>query len=436
MPLIKNDTVYDKRINKLAIFLYIIFFFSDDTYLFGTNSNGVFLTIARYIMIPFCIYMITRPEGGIDFDGDSAKWLAYITSVAVFIMASLANHELLNYMVIRVLVMTVGFLFATQYSFDDFAEAFERFVYFVCICSFPMTVLSFLAPKVIHFLPVVYARYSKAYTYGLCGIISEFDGTLIVRATGIFREPGVFQIFINVALMFELLYRKEIRCKLVWVYVITLLTTFSTAGYVVGILIFSVYCLFIPKEQGWKEHYLILFFVVAIPIVLFILFGENTALWQTVFGKVKDGVGSNGSMAVRLSGIITSIEIALDYPLHGIGIQSMSKYYLAYTTKSSFFKWGNDQYANTLFCQFSCHGIPFGTLFLVGTYKFRKWISENRIVGISIFLIIALLYMDEILQYSALPYIIMFYGYGFTDEYWKREEQKRIQWFEQDSRKY
>ena len=423
---------YENKINRLAAFLYIIFFFSDDTYLFGTNTNGIFLTIARYIMIPFCMYMVARTEGGFDFEGDYSKWLAYFAFIIVFVAASIANHEFLNYMIIRILVITVGFLFATQYSFEHFTEAFERFVYFVCICSFPMTIISVVLPKIIHFLPVVYLKNAKVYTYGLCGLISSMDGTLTIRAMGIFREPGVFQIFINLALLFELLYRKKVRPKFVWVYLIALITTFSTAGYVVGIFIFSMYCLFLPKKEEWKEHYVILFFLAAIPVILFIVFGENTVLWQTVFGKIKEGIGTNGSMAVRLSGVITSIEIALDHPLHGVGIQSMAKYYFAYTSKSVFFKWGNEQYANTLFCQFSCHGIPFGTLFFVGTYKFRNWFTEKKIFGFGIFLAIALMYMDEILQYSALPYMLMFYGYGFTDEYWKKEEQKRTQWLSQN----
>ena len=77
--------------------------------------------------------------------------------------------------------------------------------------------------------------------------------------------------------------------------------------------------------------------------------------------------------------------------------------------------WTHDN-TNTLFYQFAAHGIPFGVLFAVGTYKFGNCFANGRkIITISVFLMLFLLYIGENLQYSIFPYIAVFYGYGWKE---------------------
>ena len=58
----------------------------------------------------------------------------------------------------------------------------------------------------------------------------------------------------------------------------------------------------------------------------------------------------------------------------------------------------------------------FGVLFAVGTYKFGNCFANGRkIITISVFLMLFLLYIGENLQYSIFPYIAVFYGYGWKE---------------------
>ncbi len=75
------------------------------------------------------------------------------------------------------------------------------------------------------------------------------------------------------------------------------------------------------------------------------------------------------------------------------------------------------QNTNTLLYQYAAHGIPYGILFTLGTYKFANLLSRGeKLIKLSVFIMIVMLYIGENLQYSELPYIIIFYGYGCYDK--------------------
>ena len=57
-------------------------------------------------------------------------------------------------------------------------------------------------------------------------------GIEFVRNQGIFWEPGVLQIFLNLILFIHLIHKKK-RGIIFWMTIIALLTTFSTTGLVV-----------------------------------------------------------------------------------------------------------------------------------------------------------------------------------------------------------
>ena len=404
-------------IDKDAVLLYIIMFMSGDTYLFGTNINENVLTAARVSLILVCVYIIYKMHFRIRLSGNKAKTMAYLTTAILFISVGIANGDTITRIGVKVLAMTIAFLLCMLFSFEKYAETFNKTMYFIAYTAVAFTVIAYIAPDLVRRLPyITNTANTKIYTCGFAGLLEGVLGQTMVRTQGIFWEPGVFQMYLNLAVAIELLYKKQINKKYITAYIIALFFSFSTTGYIVFAWIITAY-VFIKRNAGREDviNRLVIIFLVFFAVVAVIQF---TNIGDVVFGKMFDKGNVNfGSTTTRLAGIIVSTKIAFDNPVFGIGMVNMDSEFLrvALASRDILGGWTHDN-TNTLFYQFAAHGIPFGVLFAVGTYKFGNCFANGRkIITISVFLMLFLLYIGENLQYSILPYIAVFYGYGWKE---------------------
>lgn len=83
-------------------------------------------------------------------------------------------------------------------------------------------------------------------------IIFNFEGTLLTefRNSGPFWEPGGFAIFLILALLFNLVKTKILYSKKNGLFIIALITTFSTAGYIALFIVISGYYILNRKASS------------------------------------------------------------------------------------------------------------------------------------------------------------------------------------------
>ena len=131
-------------------------------------------------------------------------------------------------------------------------------------------------------------------------------GFSMVRNQGLFWEPGVLQVFLNIMLFLNLFVR---RFNLVVIALITfaILTTFSTTGLMVMFLQFVFYSVTIVKRN------LLLF-----PILIGVLIGLYAITSLNLTDKVL-GEGAT-SFQIRFFDLVQPVYIAADYPLTGVGL--------------------------------------------------------------------------------------------------------------------
>lgn len=142
------------------------------------------------------------------------------------------------------------------------------------------------------------------------------------RNSGPFWEPGIFQIYINIALYFALFFREKNGQFQLWhalIYGITMLTTFSTTGYLVmaGILMWK----FISVYRSIRDisMKIVIFFV--LPIVL-LLVGCIVISTPTVANKFDE---DNGSYKRRSADLEEVIPIITESGPFGLGAQSSAR---------------------------------------------------------------------------------------------------------------
>ncbi|MDU6365061.1 MAG: hypothetical protein E6582_16250 [Clostridium sp.] len=134
------------------------------------------------------------------------------------------------------------------------------------------------------------------------------------RNSGMFWEPGAFQCFINISLIFELFGEKKNKFNII-LFIITIITTQSTTGYIIMamVLLYSMVTLKIKFKN--KTNVILLFLVIIIG--LFYLFNS-----KIITDKFDTG---NTSYRLRTNDFMGSINIITKYPLKGVGYVSELK---------------------------------------------------------------------------------------------------------------
>lgn len=390
--------------NKYYIILLIILFTSVDTILFGTNGNRTMNYLPRFMALVGIIFLMSR------YIKRDTALIACITMVLISSVSNFIYDSDLATLITRVLFIILAYLLAEKFTINNYFKVYDFFMYFVSIFALLMEFIVFIFPNVVrNFFVIVNTSGTQFYSLGFASILSNFVGTgLPIRASGIFWEPGAFAVYLVIALMGQLYVFKSINIKHVVLYLISLLLTFSTTGIFAGAMLIFTYT-FYGKNNN-KNNYLIrcITIILIILIIVLILFGENTMLYNTIFGKIING---DSTAKTRYASFLVPFAILLDYPLLGVSGGNISELMRPYTYRFGNLLQASNMCTNTLSYQFGAYGLLFGLLFVIGTIKFCKKIScEKKIVTIGLFFTFFFAYFGENF-FSFFPYIFVFLGF-------------------------
>lgn len=398
-----------KRIvnNKLLLIMVIIaIVVSDDTLLFGTNLDNRFIS-AKYIIIiaTFCLLFIRVFAERIKINAN--VFLIAITMMSLLIISCVLNNDFrLGYFYRCILVMS-GLLFTTVISFDDFTLHYDKVMKSLAIASLIGFALFRSFAIVLDLFPTVLNSAHMEFYNLFFTVIPKYSGGF-ARNYGIFREPGVFQMFLIIGLMFQMFALKRPRTKVQIVYIIALVTTFSTTGYIA--LIFVAILYFTKKNDSHGEKTSKVIIIVCLLLILIYLLFFTGFIYKegygSVFGKLTDS--TNASLSARLASVVVNLKLFFNSPVWGVGVthvdtsfaplaQSILGVYTIHNT-------------NTVFWQLAAYGAIFTFLWLCGIYKLCRRLSVKKIDTMVIFIIFMILFFGENLSYSLITSVLLFYG--------------------------
>ena len=367
-----------RRIDLEKIFpvfmVLLMLFCSHDTLLFGTNEDETFITIRK--IVPFVIVALTFPYVFFNRFMDTAKTFGMILIFAIPFLSCIVNNEPYdNYIYRGVIILSAAF-FALVFNSKRFFEIYNKIMKFLTLWSCSVWLISVLFPTFIKMFPIISNYESRDYYFVIFSNVSYFEN--ISRNLGIFREPGVYTIFLIVALIGEILILDNKWKKLnIVLFCIGLFTTLSTAGYILLFALAAYYLLI--YHDSIKESVIIL-----IAILLGFLVAYQFGMLDMVFEKFSDGSNTYGSWFSRMSSITENVEITLANPVFGIGRYALYDITLAvdgvYTA---------DANTNTILIGSAAYGVVFGILTLLSCLRFSYYICKKRIFStIVIFLIL------------------------------------------------
>lgn len=308
-------------------------------------------------------------------------------------------------------IIVYSYIFTTELNFDSFKKLYVK-------CMSTISAIAIVGFFIGSFSNFYYSLPTITNVNG----ISYYDGIIFFgmndysrgRNLGIFWEPGIFAIFIAIAILFMLFDSEKINKIQFAILLFALFSTLSTTGYFL-MAICLIGLIYIRKKAGITKGILLIL------SVLFIIIGiiNSSAIFSTllstfprVFTKLID---NSSSTTYRMDSIKYNLEIFARSPIFGNGLIRTN---ILFSELSR----GSQTSTMTLyFAQFGLIGIIYVVSFYVAVIKYRTW-TKGKIILFCLAWTIML--NVEIVTFFPLIHIISFYFIKeslFNSQYLKQE---------------
>lgn len=401
-------TYTNSRNKALNVLLIILLFTSVDTLWFGTNSQRAMLFVPRIIGV-LCIFAFPIIKSG-----TFSNWKINIKKIAILIfflliisISSLVNHEYSMTYISRIITVSVGYIICRYFSERKFAQIFDCFMTIVSVSALILEFFAYTMPSLLsHSFHVTNSANKLYYSFFVSSIYVENNiGNPFIRASGIFWEPGAFAIFLIFALVMQLFIFEKTNNKKAILYVITIVFTFSTTGYVALVFLIMTFVLS-PRNTHFSRRLKGLFVLMLLALLGFMIYMEDTTLYNNVFGKLTNGTSS---ATTRYSSLFNGLNVAFDHPFLGVASQSQDYMSIYVNSSENLYTNGGLIIANTIVAYMVSYGLLFGIVFSLGIIRYFKKYSRNNLEWIMLSVTIFLAFSGERF-FSFFPFVFVFTG--------------------------
>lgn len=274
--------------------------------------NDIIFTIPFTFIILFKVRKIKQNIFYISFI------LLLFSIMVTYIMLDRLNLNLYIPIICKIII---AFGIVNYYSFKEFRGYFLKSMLLISIIS----ILGYILIN-LNLLNLSIKYNKNMVPYGI-GYIFFYIPWTIDRNLGIFWEPGIFATYLSIALIFELfLENKKYNWFRVIIFIITLITTKSAAGY--GLLFLITILLIIDKIKSNRKKSRQFFEFIGICIIFLVIINYEALI--SVFGLEKSIIfkkliGESLKKQPRVLSIKDNLNKFLVNPFIGIGIKEYYK---------------------------------------------------------------------------------------------------------------
>ena len=386
------------------IILFLLIYCSFESLLFGTNiliSFKVYM-ISIYLVLEFImLMMIVFKEKKLTFDKKDIFKCYILISLIFFaqIYSYIRGYSFFcpQYFY-NVLIIIIALTFGKIYSQDDFKKIFVNIMYYLAVFGIIIYCLNILRIDIPHFI-VINKSNGIFYHYLLSATVLP-NKYSILRLFGIFREPGVFAIFLSMALFFELFFSQKIALRKLIVFIIAILLTFSTSGYIIMSLYLLIY-FFSFTDYSKKSLFLkVLLILFAISIFMF---GISSEYNNFVFGKLYI---ENDSYNSRIYSLYSGFVLSFKNFFLGQGWDYIITEFSNFVDNN--YQIMNVHFTNTYLKMAVTYGWIFTLIILFYTFIFLKKKSFSKKQFILFIIIWLMMFSNEDFILNPIIYLILF----------------------------
>jgi hypothetical protein len=350
---IKKESIY----NFFDYFLLLAIIALTGFEFFFRDKMMIYFILAPISFILFFLKNEKIPSKLIVFLG--ILLLLFILQSASFDMPySLAFTGVLRFFVYFLIISIVGV---------RFNKVFVNIMYAICIIGVSLFILTLISTDFYDFLVQISQNISSIGidndiniewsnpSQNIIIYVIPLETTL--RNNGPFWEPGMFAVFINIALAINLLSSKRMLDKKNIVFIIASITTFSTASLIATFIILLYHFLFVVKNR-----YSILFMII-LPFIVIPVFNS-----QYIMGKINYNVETIDKSDSRFGAALVHFDEITKSPIigHGANVNESLEKALGELGVSP----------NGLTNIFRVYGIPFSILLYILLFKAASYITK------------------------------------------------------------
>lgn len=325
-----------------------------------------------------------------------------------------------------------GFLLTQLLSYHEFITSYLRVMRLICSLSLIVFVLNSISNSALSFVPTIGLR-SGREVKDLFFTVFLNDAT-INRNYGIFWEPGAFQTFITLAMLFSLLSYKS-NDKLFQrvfdfcLFFAAMVSTKSTTAYIILIFLLLLIVLLGYKKLKmiYPQHLSIYWRIVFLTTIVvgFVALVWGQPYFMQVFGKLRgvfdSAVKTNYSTQVRINALYYPTKAFFSAPLTGLGFEKFNKLASEYADSMLTF---------TLINWFALYGLLFGAICSKLYFKSVLKMASNQgiLAKLIILIIMILMVISESYTYNPIMFALMFYSVETLpmEHYKGRESSRRL----------
>lgn len=390
----------------------LMVFISEDTLFFGTNRITFYHNIAQYIIFLIAIFaMIVLLIRKSSFSNRKPIIICILLIISLWISCAANSDPTPNYFY-RTGLIVCAFFIAQILSRRHFLRAYEFIVRLIAVVSIVLYIFHILLPELLDLLPSIENTSGYIFRNALLSVAPYKGYAEYARSYGIFREPGVFAVFLILGVYIQLFENKKFLLRDLLIYVVAIILTFSTTAYITFVMLFLLF-VFRNKTITTASRKIILllgFFALWIILSLFTDFLSSEGI---ILGKFDPQSTSYSSGISRLASVVVNGRIFLRNPLFGVGsyrINFMFQQELLQTSQISTIGVHN---TNTLMMGLSTYGIIFGIVVMISLYKFFR-LHNGILMSVLLFALAYVLFSGESFLNNILFYLLVFYGISET----------------------
>lgn len=316
----RSLTIDKEVLGKIGGILIILFtVYATDTAYFAANIPTKVLLLVIGFIVLFLVYVyfnLKRSNLSIPF----YKFLFLIFFMGMVITTMLYNSDSVRSYLHIILLIFCGFFVTELLSFQVFTRMFKTFMLFLCIAS----LIAFIVKPLILQHSLLLPNFTNATGVQFINLgVTNIPVISVNRNFGVFWEPGVFQAYINLALIFELFFNKQFpRSNYILIFILTIFSTLSTTGLICLCLIIIAYM--IKNKFKYIKHFKTIAVIIVLFMGLLISMQLHPDIYfasynNSVFGKLSD-IG--GSFDERINATIADFYVSIHNPLFGVGINN------------------------------------------------------------------------------------------------------------------
>lgn len=376
------------RIDYIVVFLLVVI--SDACYWFESSGDETFNIVRFAFLFVFPFFLLFKYHPLIN-----KKGVAVVGSMSAIILLSsfINNGRIKGGDITLIFTLLSAFLVACVYEGNKFFLLYRNVILF--LTGYSLFLWLFVAVGII--TPHSVYNIASAHLKSFGGCLFNGDGFL-TRNFSIFREPGVFSFFLCSSFMLECAQERRLQWKRLLLYVLGILTTFSTGGILVFLLLI-ISKMFLDKSSSnfFFGAFLIIAIMIALPFV--------PDIQELVFGKLSNE--DNVSRIARLSSFTIPINIIIKNPIFGCGLDNFADIYIR---QGGFlaFDVGVGSATNTILNATAVWGFVMALFYLLSYWRFTKILSGSSFKRIIFFMCFMALLSNEDLRFTMMTYIFPF----------------------------